>query len=278
MIGLKNIKNAILYIFLSAFSVIFILPLVFAIYTSVKDLQDVNTLFVGFEKLNLDSYIRLITHYQNAGGGIAVWYMNTIVMTAIIVLGCCLFSSMAGYALAKLKFPGKKLIFLIVLATMMIPYHMILIPVYITMAKIGWLNTMASLTVPYLYQCLYIFLMRQFISTIPNELLEAARIDGLSKIGAFFRIIVPLIKPAFATTIIISFTNTWNSYLIPSTFVNQEKMYTLVQGLNSAKDQFFDRLNVTMAGVVLTTIPVIIVFLLFQRYYIEGVASTGIKG
>jgi len=275
---MNKVKKSFLYIALAAFSVIFILPLVFAINTSLKDLQDVNKIFVSFDKLNIDSYIRLISHYQNAGGGIGVWYLNTILMTGVIVLGCCIIPSMAGYALAKLKFPGKKLIFIIVLATMMIPYHMILIPVYITMSKIGWLNTFASLTVPYLYQCLYIFLMRQFISTIPNELLEAARIDGLSKFGAFFRIIIPLIKPAFATTIIISFTNTWNSYLIPSTFINQEKMYTLVQGLNSAKDQFFDRLNVTMAGVVLTTIPVVIVFLLFQKYYIEGVASTGIKG
>jgi len=272
------IKKTFLYIALTAFSVVFTLPLIYAIYTSVKDLKDVNTLFVSLDSLNIDSYIRLISNYQNAGGGIGVWYLNTLTMTGIIVLGCCTISSMAGYALAKLNFPGKKLIFVIVLATMMIPYHMILIPVYITMARIGWLNTFAALTVPYLYQCLYIFLMRQFISNIPNELLEAARIDGLSKLGAFFRIIVPLIKPAFATTIIISFTNTWNSYLIPSTFINQEKMYTLVQGLNAAKDQFFDRLNVTMAGVVLTTIPVVIVFLLFQKYYIEGVASTGIKG
>lgn len=274
----KIIKNLFLYIALAAFSVVFILPLVYAVYTSVKDLQDVGKLFVGIESLNFDSYIRLITHYQNAGGGIGVWYLNTIIMTGIIVVGCCVISSMAGFALAKLNFPGKKLVFVIVLATMMIPYHMILIPVYIMMAKIGWLNTFAAITVPYLYQCLYIFLMKQFISTIPNELLEAARIDGLSKIGAFFRIIIPLIKPALATTIIISFTGTWNSYLIPTTFINQEKMYTLVQGLNAAKDQFFDRLNVTMAGVVLTTIPVIIVFLLFQKYYIEGVASTGIKG
>ncbi len=274
----KVLKNSLLYTALTFFAVVFILPLFYAFYTSLKDLKDVNTFFVGVESLNLDSYTRLVTHYQNAGGGIGVWYLNTIIMTGIIVAGCCIISSMAGFALAKLNFPGKKLIFIIVLATMMIPYHMILIPVYIMMSKFGWLNTFAALTVPYLYQCLYIFLMRQFISTIPNELLEAARIDGMTKIGAFFKIILPLTKPALATTIIISFTGTWNSYLIPTTFVNKEKMYTLVQGLNAAKDQFFDRVNVTMAGVILTTIPVIVVFLIFQKHYIEGVASTGIKG
>lgn len=271
-------KNTLLYIILTTFAVFFILPLVYAAYTSLKELKDVETFIVSINNLTFESYTRIITHYQNAGGGIGKWYYNTIVVTLIIVSGCCIISSMAGFALSKLKFPGKKAIFIIVLATMMIPYQMILIPVYIMMAKIHWLNTYAALTVPYLYQCLYIFLMRQFIGTIPNDLLEAARIDGMSMIRAFFKIILPLCKPALATIVIISFTGTWNSYLIPSTFINRENMYTLVQGLNAAKDQFFERVNVTMAGVVLTTIPVIIVFLLFQKYYIEGVASTGIKG
>lgn len=271
-------KKLGLYLALTSFAVIFILPLFYAVYTSLKDLKDVETLFVGFDKLSLDSYIRILTHYQNSGGGIGRWYLNTIIMTLIIVTGSCMISSMAGYALSKLSFKGKKYVFFIVLATMMVPYHMILIPVYIMMSKLGWLNTFAALTIPYLYQCLYIFLMRQFFGTIPNELIEAARIDGLTKAGAFFRIMLPLSKPALATIIILSFTGTWNSYLIPTTFVNKESMFTLVQGLNAAKDQFFDRVNVTMAGVVLTTIPVIIVFLLFQKYYVEGVASSGIKG
>ena len=271
-------KNLLLYIVLTTFAVFFILPLLYAAYTSLKELKDVETLIVGINQLTFESYVRIITHFQYAGGGIAKWYFNTIVVTLVVVTGCCIISSMAGFALSKLKFPGKNVIFLIVLATMMIPYHMILIPVYIMMAKIHWLNTYAALTVPYLYQCLYIFLMRQFISTIPNELLEAAKIDGMNMTAAFFKIVLPLSKPALATIVIISFTGTWNSYLIPSTFINRESMYTLVQGLNAAKDQFFERVNVTMAGVVLTTIPVIIVFLLFQKYYIEGVASTGIKG
>lgn len=276
---MKNgVRKILIYSALSAFAIIFVMPLIYAVYTSLKSLQDVEKLVVGFDKLNFDSYVRLLSHYQSAGGGIARWYLNTIIMTVIIVTGCCIISSMAGYALSKLNFKGKNLVFFIVLATMMIPYHMILIPVYIMMSKLGWLNSFAALTIPYLYQCLYIFLMRQFFGSIPNELLEAARIDGLTKIGAFFKIMLPLSKPVMATIIILSFTGTWNSYLIPTTFVNKESMFTLVQGLNAAKDQFFDRVNVTMAGVVLTTIPVIIVFLLFQKHYIEGVASTGIKG
>ncbi len=274
----KYMPKFALYTVLVSFAVIFALPLLYAVFTSFKQLKDVENLFVSMEQLSLESYIKLIMHYQDVGGGIGRWYINTIIMTAIIVIGSCLISSMAGYALSKLKFPGKKLIFIIVLATMMIPYHIILIPVYIMMAKLGWLNTFASLTIPYLYQCMYIFLFRQFFGSIPNELLEAAKIDGLTKAGAFFKIMLPLSKPVFATIIIIAFTGTWNSYLIPVTFTNKESMFTLVQGLNAAKDQFFDRVNVTMAGVILTTIPVIIVFLIFQKYYVAGIASTGIKG
>lgn len=274
----SRISKSALYTVLVLFAVIFALPLLYSVFTSFKQLKDVEKIFVNLEQLTLESYIKLITHYQDVGGGIGRWYLNTIIMTAIIVLGSCLISSMAGYALSKLRFPGKKPVFIIVLATMMIPYHIILIPVYIMMAKLGWLNTFASLTIPYLYQSMYIFLFRQFIGTIPNELLEAAKIDGMTKAGAFFKIMVPLSKPVFATIIIIAFTGTWNSYLIPVTFTNKESMFTLVQGLNAAKDQFFDRVNVTMAGVVLTTIPVIIVFLIFQKYYVEGIASTGIKG
>ena len=161
---------------------------------------------------------------------------------------------------------------------MMIPYHMILIPVYVKMAKLGWLNTFASLTIPYLYQCLYIFMLRQFFISIPDSLMEAARIDGLTKIGAFTKILLPLSKPSIVTMIILAFTGTWNSYLIPSTMVNRKEMFVLVVGLNSVKDQFFERTNLVMAGVVITTLPVILMFLIFQKQYVEGVATSGIKG
>jgi multiple sugar transport system permease protein len=272
------VKKLFLYIVLFVFAVFFILPLLYALVTSFKELKDVENLLGGFNTLNFDSYQRIIDRFSGSGSGVARWYLNTIITTGIVVAGCCIISSMAGFALSKLKFPGKKLIFTIVIATMIIPYHMILIPVYIMMAKIHWTNTYLALTVPYLYQCMYIFLMKQFFSTIPNELIEAARIDGLTKAGAFFKIVLPLAKPALATVTILAFAGNWNSYLIPLTFTSDEKMFTLVQGLNAAKDQFFERANVTMAGVILTTIPVIIVFLIFQKYYVRGVASTGIKG
>lgn len=164
---------------------------------------------------------------------------------------------------------------------MMVPYHMILIPVYVNMAQIGWLNSYAALTVPFfLYQCLYIFMMRQFFFIqVPNEFIEAARIDGLTKMGAFWRIVYPLAKSPLITMSILAFAGTWNSYLIPSTFTNNPDKYVLVVGLNSVKDMVFENTPLIMAGVVLSTLPILIFFFfLFQRQYIEGISSSGIKG
>ena len=259
---------------LSFFALIFILPFLYAIYTSLKALQDVNSI-VGLDRLSFDNYIMFFT---NPLYMVPQWLWNSSLMTAIIIAGNLVINTMAGYALAKLNFPGKNVIFFMVVATLMIPYHMILIPVYVSMAQLGWLNTMLALTVPYLYQCIYVFLMRQFFMSIPNELLEAARIDGMTKAGAFFKIVMPLSKSGLITMIILSFTGTWNSFLIPSTMTSRREMYVLIVGLNSVKNQFFERTNIIMAGVVLVTIPVTIMFMLFQKQYVEGIATSGIKG
>jgi len=267
-------KNIPVTIILSIFAVVFILPLLYALYTSFLKLSDIDKL-VGIQHWTLESYLKF---WKDPNYDIPRWFMNTVIMTLITVAGNVVINSMAGYALAKLKFPGKTLVFFIIVATMTIPYQVVLIPVYVTMAKLNWLNTMASLTVPYLYQCLFVFMMKQFFQSIPNELLEAARIDGLSKIGIFSRIMLPLSKPGIISMIILNFTSTWNAYLVPSTMTSNSKSYVLIVGLNSVKDQFFDRTNVIMAGVVLITLPVILLFLIFQRHYIEGVATSGLKG
>jgi multiple sugar transport system permease protein len=266
--------DLLILIILSFSALIFILPFLYAIYTSLKELKDVNSI-VGLDRLSFDNYIMFFT---NPLYMVPRWLWNSSLMTAIIITGNIIINTMAGYALAKLNFPGKNVIFFIVVATLMIPYHMILIPVYVNMAQLGWLNTMLALTVPYLYQCIYVFLMRQFFMSVPNELLEAARIDGLTKAGAFFKIVMPLAKSGIITMIILSFTGTWNSFLIPSTMISRREMYVLIVGLNSVKNQFFERTNIIMAGVVLVTIPVIIMFMLFQKQYVEGVATSGLKG
>jgi multiple sugar transport system permease protein len=270
----KPLKIIRIYLVLFVLGLLFALPFCYAIYTSLLQMKDVDKI-VKLSQLTLENYIHLFSSKEYA---LRRWYTNSIIMTAIIVSGNVVINSMAAFALAKLKFKGQKVVSFIVVATLMIPYYIILMPVYIKMAQLGWLNTFRALTVPYLTQCIYIFLLRQFFVTIPEELLDASRIDGLSKAGSFFYIIVPLSKPAFISMIILNFTGTWNSYIIPSTMTSKQDMYVLVVGLNSLKDQFFERTNIVMTGVVITTISVVILFLFLQKYYVQGLSQSGIKG
>lgn len=262
------------YTIIIVLGIFFIFPFLYTVYTSFLKMENVNKI-VGIGHWTFDNYK---TFFTNDAYNVPQWLLNTIIMTGIVIIGNLFINPMAAFALAKLNFKGKKLIDWIVIATMMIPYHMILIPVYVNMAKIGWLNTFLALTVPFLYQSLYIFMLKQFFKSVPNELIEAARIDGLTKMGAFWRIVYPLAKPSLITMSILAFAGTWNSYLIPSTLANVPEKYVLVVGLNSVKDAVFENTPLIMAGVVLTTLPILIFFFIFQRQYIEGISNSGIKG
>lgn len=270
----KTFFKLLVYAIIGILGVVFILPFAYTVYTSLITMKDVNK-FVDISRWTFENYTMFFT---NDAYNVPKWFLNTVIMTGIVVIGNLIVNPMAGFALAKLDFKGKKLVFWIVVATMMVPYHMILIPVYVNMAKIGWLNTFAALTVPFLYQSLYIFMLRQFFISVPGEFIEAARIDGLTKMGAFWRIVYPLARSSLITMSILSFAGTWNSYLIPSTLANDPEKYVLVVGLNSLKDAFFENTPLIMAGVTLSTLPILIFFFLFQKQYIEGVSSAGIKG
>jgi multiple sugar transport system permease protein len=262
------------YALLIVFGLLFALPFLYTLYTSVLPMEYVNK-WAGISKWTLDNYKLFFT---NEAYNVPQWLVNTVVMTVIVILGNIIINPMVGFALAKVDFPGKKWIYWIVVASMMVPYHMILIPVYVNIAELGWLNSYAGLTVPFLYQSLYIFMLRQFFMSIPNEFIEAARIDGLTKMGAFWRIVFPLAKSSLITMSILAFSGTWNSYLIPSTFTSDPTKYVLVVGLNSVKDMFFENTPLIMAGVVLATLPILIFFFIFQKQYIEGISSSGVKG
>ncbi|MEC0092117.1 carbohydrate ABC transporter permease [Paenibacillus macquariensis] len=262
------------YAIIIVLGLLFILPFIYTIYTSLVSTRDVNKL-VSITNWTFDNYIM---YFTNDAYNVPRWFLNTTIMTGAVIVGNLIVNPLAAFALAKLNFKGKKIIYWIVLATMMVPYHMILIPVYVNMANLGWLNTFLALVIPFLYQSLYIFMLRQFFVTVPNEFMEAARIDGMSKIGLFWKIVYPLARSPLITMSILAFAGTWNSYLIPSTLTNTPKMYVLVVGLNSVKDAVFENTALIMAGVVLTTLPILIFFFLFQKQYIEGISSSGIKG
>ncbi len=260
------------YAVISAFGLILLAPLLYALYTSFERPQDYGR-FAGFARLTLLNYSQVLTLVP-----ILRWYLNTVIVTGIIIAGNFLVNTPAGFALARIEFRGRRAIFLLVLVIMMVPLQAYLIPLYLMVASLGWLNTYAALTVPFLVYCFFIFLMRQFFLTLPRELDDAAAVDGVGRIGTFLRVGLPLSGPALVTQVVLGFTLTWNSFLIPVTMTTDRAFFVLTVGLNTLKSQYYDFPTVTMAGVILLTVPVILVFLFFQRSIVPTLASSGIRG
>ena len=211
-----------------------------------------------------------------------IWVWNSIFLTVVATTGTVVSSSMAGYAFARFRFPGKNLLFTITLATLMLPAYVLLIPNFMLFWKLGWLNTYLPLTVPFWFgQAFFIFLFRQFFMTVPIELDEAARIDGASYPRIFWSIMLPLSGPAFATAAIIEGINQWNSFLRPLIVLNQPETYPLSVGLRYFVVNPGDNLpkdHLLMAAAVIMTVPVILVFFIGQRSFVRGVVMSGIKG
>ncbi len=209
---------------------------------------------------------------------IARLYFNSLFTAGIIVFGVLLSSSLAGFAFAKYRFPGRELLFYIILATMMIPFFVTLIPVFFIVRQLGWIDTYQGLVVPGLTSAYGIFLMRQFIITLPDELIDAARIDGASELRIYWRIIIPLVKPALATLGTFTFIGAWNNFLWPLLVLNSRELMTLPLGINSMKSLYADNTNLLMAGTAVSVLPMLLVFVFLQRYFIQGIALTGLKG
>jgi ABC-type glycerol-3-phosphate transport system permease component len=210
------------------------------------------------------------------------WVFNSVFLTVVATAGTLASSSLAGFAFARFRFPGKNLLFSITLATLMLPAYVLLIPNYMLFWQLGWLNTYLPLTVPFWFgSAFFIFLFRQFFMTIPMELDEAARIDGASYPRIFWSIMLPLSAPVFATAAIIEGINQWNSFLRPLIILNRPETYPLSVGIRYFVVNPGDSLpkeHYLMAAAVLMTLPVIILFFIGQRSFVRGVVMSGIKG
>ena len=178
---------------------------------------------------------------------------------------------MAGYALARLTFPGKQTIFVIVLAVLMIPMQVTMIPNYLILKSLGWLNSYQGMIVPTMINATFIFMMRQFFMNFPKELEEAAELDGLSKIGTFFRIVLPLAKPALAAQAIFVFMGSWNDFMRPLIILSSPELFTLPIGLNTFKSQYISYWNYIMAASMVFTLPILLIYAFFNRYFIKGI-------
>jgi multiple sugar transport system permease protein len=207
-------------------------------------------------------------------------YLNSMIVTGLTVVGILFTSSLAGFAFAKYQFPGRDLLFAMVLATMMIPFFVILIPVFYIVKVFGWTNNYAGLIMPGLVSAYGIFMMRQFILTLPDELLDAARIDGANEFRIYWQIILPLTGPALATLGVFNMISVWNSFLWPLLIAQSPDLYTVPLALNNLRTFGMEAqvLNLQMAGTVASVIPTLVVFVFLQRYITQGIALTGLKG
>ncbi len=204
---------------------------------------------------------------------------NSIKVTAAITLGQLLTCSMAGYAFARLRFPGRNLLFIIVLAALMVPGQVTIIPVFIIMRSLGLLDSHLALILPGLTSAFGVFLMRQFFLTVPQDLIDAAKMDGAGAWTTFFRVALPLAGPALSALTIITFNGTWNNYFAPYIFINTWEKMTLPLGVTALRGFMSSGSpSVVMACVTMTILPVLLVFIFAQRWFIEGVTQTGLKG
>lgn len=202
---------------------------------------------------------------------------STIVAVSVTVLGLFL-NSLAGYAFAKYRFPGRDRIFAVLILALMIPTQVTMMPVFLILKNMGLINTYLGLIVSGTVSVYSIFLIRQFVQTIPNDLIEAARIDGCSEFGIYWRVIIPLCKPVLATLGIFTFMTSWNSFLWPLIVMIRQEMYTLPVALANLNGQHATDYGLLMAGAVVVVIPVVLVFIVAQRYIIQGISTTGMKG
>jgi multiple sugar transport system permease protein len=206
------------------------------------------------------------------------YFFNSAVVALVITLGNLVFCSMLGYALAKLEFPGKRLIFVLVLATLMVPGVVTFVPLFVLVSNLGMVNTFPGLIFPFLAGPFGVFLMRQFIQSLPDELIQAARVDGAGEFRIFRSIILPLTKPALATLGILTFLTSWNNFLWPLVVAQSEEKYTLpvalaIYAIGENRSDY----GLLMAGSVVIIVPVLVVFLALQRHFVRGIAMTGIK-
>lgn len=261
-----------LYVVAIFYSCLTMIPFLWSIYTSLKPTNEVFNFWTPLNKLSFQSYSNILANFP-----FVRWLLNSLVVAIIVTIGNLIVNTFAGYAFARFKFPFRGILFYVFLAIMMIPGQVLLVPLYMLLAHLGWIDTYQGLTIPFLMSPFMIFLARQFFLGIPKELEEAAEMDGLGSWGIFIKIFLPLSRPLLATQIIFTFQGNWNSFLWPVLLSTSQDMYTLPVGLNSFYGQYNAYWNSVLAGVIMLTLPMIIIFLIFQKQFVKGISTSGIK-
>lgn len=258
--------------------IIFVSPLIWMISASLKPesliFSNMNSITTFFPfKASLDNYFEVFRRID-----LVNVFKNTFLYIALILFFDLLVNSICGYALAKFKFKGREFILSAIVALMVMPMEVILLPLYIEMSQLGWVNTMQALVVPFIAKCFSIYMFYNFFREIPDELLEAASIDGSKPIATFFKIVMPISKTVYATVFILDFVAHWNDFMWPFLVMTGKENRTIQLAVQSFFGTNPVHYSAIMASLVISAIPMIIMFIFMQKYYVEGIASSGIKG
>ena len=268
--------NAAYFILIPA-SLIALLPFVWMILSSFKTLKEIRQIPPTFipQEFTLDNYATVL---DDPDLPLGIFYRNSAMIAFANVIQVLFTSSLFGYIFAKFEFKGKKALFWFILSLMIIPHQMTMIPGYLILARLGLINNLLGLIIPAAIDAFGIFLFRQFALSIPNELLDAARVDGAGEFYIYRRIVLPQLGPALATFGMLTFMFNWNAYLWPLIVLTEKKVRTLPIILTWFSNQQVDKTNLTMAASVLVILPVLFVFLLVQKWIVEGITLSGLKG
>ncbi len=244
--------------------------------TSLKtapEIQRVPLQIAPDDWLNLDNYLEVFKREP-----FVRFLLNSAIVAAIAAVSSLVVSSLAGFGFAKFRFPGRDLFFFAIIGILMVPFQSVVVPLYLWMNQLGLLDTYLGILAPDLVSVFGVFLMRQSIEMMPNDYIDAARIDGSSELGIFWRVILPAVKPAMATLLIIKFMWSWNEFFWPMVVINSPTMKVVTMGLMSFTNMYFIEYNLLTAAAVLSILPILAIFLLCQRWVVQAVVMSGLKG
>ncbi|MET8001041.1 carbohydrate ABC transporter permease [Nonomuraea glycinis] len=273
--GRRLVRMVLAYAALVAAAVVVLLPFAWMVSSSLKRNNQVFSIPIQWipEEFRWTNFVDIWTQIP-----LATYLGNSVYLSVVITFLQLLTGSFAAYGFSKVRFPGRDLLFLLYIATIAVPWQAYMVPQYIMMYQAGLTNTHLSIILLQAFSAFGVFLMRQYYMSIPDELCEAARIDGLSEYGIWWRIMLPLSKPALASLALLTFVNTWNDYMGPFIYLTSNELWTIQLGLRSFVGMYSVDYAMIMTGAVLSVLPILVIFLFGQRYFIQGIATSGLKG
>ncbi len=264
--------RALAWFLLFAGGLVMMTPIIFMLSTSLKNASQIYDLRLIPAAPTLDNYVALMTD-----GRFVRWLLNSAFIALAVTLSNLFFDSLVGYTLAKFRFRGRNIVFIAILSTLMIPTEMLVIPWYLMARDMGWLNTYWGIMFPGMMTAFGTFLMKQFFEGVPNDFLEAARVDGMNEFQIWWRIAMPLVAPALSALAIFTFLNNWTAFIWPLIVTSDPSLYTMPVGLSSFSVEQTVQWEMIMTGASMATIPTLIVFIVLQRYIVRGVMMSGLK-